>query len=111
MGYILLYPNPPASIGYGDKYVSDNLKQIGSNDAGLIVDQICDILKSRKDIDQSRIYSHGGSYGGFMSAIFGSRYSNIFASVVILNGVLNNIANMWFTDIPEWVTVETCGKA
>jgi acylaminoacyl-peptidase len=29
----------------------------------------------------------------------------------VLNGVLNNAATMWFSDIPEWVTAETLGKS
>jgi dipeptidyl aminopeptidase/acylaminoacyl peptidase len=42
----------------------------------------------------------GGSYGGYMAALLGSRYHKHFKSAVIMNGVINNIANMWFTDIP-----------
>ena len=38
-----------------------------------------------------------------MSALMGSRYSQNFKSAVTLNGVYNNLAMMWFTDIPEWV--------
>jgi acylaminoacyl-peptidase len=49
----------------------------------------------------------GGSYGGYMGAILGSRYPEYFKSAIILNGVINIIANLWFTDIPEWNTVET----
>ena len=42
-----------------------------------------------------------------MSAIMGSRYEKYFKSAVILNGVLSIPGNLWFTDIPEWNTVET----
>ena len=28
-----------------------------------------------------------------------------------MNGVLNNIAMLFFTDIPEWVTAETLAKS
>lgn len=52
---------------------------------------------------------HGGSYGGYIGGILGSRYSSYFRSVVILNGVLSIPANLWFTDIPEWNIVETLG--
>jgi len=42
----------------------------------------------------------GGSYGGYMAAIMGSKYSKHFKSAVVMNGVLNVIANLWFSDIP-----------
>jgi acylaminoacyl-peptidase len=41
-----------------------------------------------------------------MAAIMGSRYPQYFKSAIILNAVLNIMANLWFTDIPEWNTVE-----
>lgn len=46
-----------------------------------------------------------------MSAILGSRYPEYFKSAVIMNGVLDLIANMWFVDIPEWNTVEALGSS
>jgi dipeptidyl aminopeptidase/acylaminoacyl peptidase len=60
------------------------------------------VLSEHEDIDKSKVHTQGGSYGGYMSAIFGCRHSEIFKSATILNGVLNLTANMWFTDIPEW---------
>ena len=53
---------------------------------------------------------YGGSYGGYLAAVLGSRHSAYFQSAVILNGVLNNAAMMWFTDIPEWITAEVLTK-
>ena len=35
-----------------------------------------------------------------MTAIFASRYPHKFKSAVIMNGVINYVANMWFSDIP-----------
>ena len=55
------------------------------------------------------MYVYGGSYGGYMSAIMGSRFDKYFKSAIILNGVLSIPANLWFTDIPEWNTAETLG--
>ena len=57
-----------------------------------------------------KVHTQGGSYGGFMSAIFGTRHPNMFKTATILNGVINFPANLWFADIPEWNTVETLGK-
>jgi acylaminoacyl-peptidase len=64
------------------------------------------VLADNPNIDRNRVHVQGGSYGGFMAAIMGSRYPQYFKSAIILNGVLNIMANLWFTDIPEWNTVE-----
>ena len=39
-----------------------------------------------------------------MSAIFGTRYADIFKTATILNGVIFIPASTWFADIPEWNT-------
>lgn len=46
----------------------------------------------------------GGSYGGYMSAIMASRYSDLFKASIILNPVTNIPFMMNITDIPEWST-------
>lgn len=58
-----------------------------------------------KSLDKTKVHVYGGSYGGYLSALLGARYPDIFKSAIIMNGVLNNAAMMWFTDIPEWVPV------
>lgn len=49
----------------------------------------------------------GGSYGGYMGAIMGSRHAEDFKSIVIMNGVISIPGNFWFSDIPEWSVVES----
>ena len=58
------------------------------------------LFKNKPHIDQQNVHIYGGSYGGFMGAIMGSRYPQYFKSAVILNGVLSIPANLFFTDIP-----------
>ena len=41
-----------------------------------------------------------------MSAILGSRHHQHFKSAIIMNGVISIPGMLWFTDIPEWGTVE-----
>ena len=69
------------------------------------------VLADHPNIDKGHVHIEGGSYGGYMAAIFASRYPQKFKSAVILNGVLNLIGNLWFADIPEWNTVEALGKS
>ena len=58
------------------------------------------LLKENENLDSGNVHIQGGSYGGFMGAVMGSKYSKHFKSAVILNGVINIIANLWFSDIP-----------
>ena len=62
------------------------------------------VLDKNPQFDSKQVHLYGGSYGGYLGALLGSRYPTRFKSATILNGVLNNAAMMWFTDIPEWVT-------
>jgi len=62
------------------------------------------ILSENTNYDKSSVHVYGGSYGGYLSALMGTRYPTYFKSAVIMNGVLNNVAMLYFTDIPEWVT-------
>lgn len=109
MGYYLLHPNFSGSAGYGQAFLEANLSKIGEIDAAEIIDSLRNVLSMYKDIDKDAVHTHGTSYGGYMTAILGSRYSEYFKSGVIMNGVLNLIGNMWFNDIPEWNTVEGLG--
>jgi len=61
-------------------------------------------LKSKNYLDSERVYIHGGSYGGYMGAIMGTRYPQYFKAAIILNGVISIPGNLWFSDIPEWST-------
>ena len=79
-----------------------SLGKIGEKDANEIIETLKKVLDDHPDIDRTKVHTQGGSYGGFMSAIFASRYSEYFKSAVIMNGVLNIAANLWFSDIPEW---------
>lgn len=84
-----------------------SLGNIGKTDAEEIITLIGNVCKSNQQIDKDRVHVYGGSYGGFMAAIMGSRYPQYFKSAVILNGVLSIIGNFWFSDIPEWSVAET----
>lgn len=64
-------------------------------------------MEKNKDLDSKRVYVYGGSYGGYMAAIMGSRYHHHFKAAVILNGVLSVPGNFWFSDIPEWSSAES----
>jgi dipeptidyl aminopeptidase/acylaminoacyl peptidase len=86
-GYIVLSVNYRSGIGYGLEFREAlNYGASGGaefNDvmgAGLY-------LKSRPDVDPSRIGLWGGSYGGYLTAMGLSRASDLFAAGVDFHGV------------------------
>lgn len=100
MGYYLLHPNFSGSASYGKAHLEGSLGKVGEKDAEEIIEVVKKVLEDHPNIDKSKVHTQGGSYGGFMSAIFAARNADIFKSAIILNGVIDLIANMWFSDIP-----------
>jgi len=68
------------------------------------------VIEDNPCIDKDNVHVQGGSYGGYMSAIMGSRYPQHFKSAIILNGVLSLVGNLYFSDIPEWTLVEALAR-
>ena len=87
LGYIVLSVNYRSGIGYGlDFREALNYGASGASEfndvlgAGLY-------LRSRPDVDPSRIGVWGGSYGGYLTALGLARASNLFAVGVDFHGV------------------------
>jgi dipeptidyl aminopeptidase/acylaminoacyl peptidase len=86
-GYIVLAVNYRSGIGYGMEFREAlNYGATGGSEfrdvmgAGLF-------MKSRPDVDPSRIGLWGGSYGGYLTAMGLSRASDLFAAGVDMHGV------------------------
>src|SRR5262245_33314497 len=86
-GYAVLSVNYRLGIGYGRAF--RQAKQGGSRGASESQDIVAaaQYLRSRDDIDQSRIGLWGGSYGGYLTALGLARNSDLFAAGVVLHGV------------------------
>jgi N-acyl-D-aspartate/D-glutamate deacylase/dipeptidyl aminopeptidase/acylaminoacyl peptidase len=86
-GYAVLSVNYRLGIGYGRAF--RQAKQGGGRGASEYQDVVAaaHYLRSRDDIDQSRIGLWGGSYGGFLTALGLARNSDLFAAGVDLHGV------------------------
>jgi dipeptidyl aminopeptidase/acylaminoacyl peptidase len=87
LGYVVLSVNYRSGIGYGLNFREAlNYGASGASEfndvmgAGLY-------LKSRSDVDGTRIGSWGGSYGGYLTALALARASNLFAAGVDMHGV------------------------
>lgn len=75
MGYFFLYINFSGSTGYGKEVLEASLTKIGEKDADEIIEVLKKVLSEHSNISKSDVHAYGGSYGGYMSVIFGSRYS------------------------------------
>jgi dipeptidyl aminopeptidase/acylaminoacyl peptidase len=67
-GYVVLEPEPRGSLGYGLKHYKSSFKQWGQ----AMQDDITDgalYLVSEGLVDKSRMCLHGGSYGGYATAM------------------------------------------
>ncbi|HEY6400268.1 MAG TPA: alpha/beta fold hydrolase, partial [Blastocatellia bacterium] len=86
-GYAVLSVNYRLGIGYGRAFrQAKNAGRRGASEYQDIV-AAAQYLRSRSDIDQSRIGLWGGSYGGYLTALGLARNSDIFAAGVDLHGV------------------------
>ena len=100
-GFVVLTVNYRSGIGYGlnfrealDYGATGGSEYNDVQGAGLF-------LRSRADVDSSRIGAWGGSYGGYLTALALARSSDIFSAGVDMHGVHDwNLE--WETFVPGW---------
>lgn len=86
-GYVVLALNYRAGIGYGlDFREADGIGAAGASEYNDLL-AAAELLRSRADVDPSRIGLWGGSYGGYMTALGLARNSDVFKAGVDLHGV------------------------
>jgi dipeptidyl aminopeptidase/acylaminoacyl peptidase len=88
-GYVVLAVNYRSGTGYGMAFREAPAQ--GATGASEFNDVLGAglYLRSRPDVDPSRLGLWGGSYGGFLTALGLARASNLFAAGVDLHGVHN----------------------
>lgn len=86
-GYVVLSVNFRSGIGYGRAF--REAKRRGPRGASEYQDIVAAgrYLRSRSDVDSSRIGLWGGSYGGYLTAMGLARDSDMFAAGVDIHGV------------------------
>jgi dipeptidyl aminopeptidase/acylaminoacyl peptidase len=67
-GYVVLEPEPRGSLGYGRKHYTSSFKQWGQAMQDDITDGALHLVKEGL-VDKSRMCLHGGSYGGYATAM------------------------------------------
>lgn len=96
-GAVVLRVNYRGSAGYGEKFRSLNVRNLGVGDMWDVVSGI-DYLKSKGIIDTSRMAAMGWSQGGYISA-FLTTNTNIFKAISVGAGISNWITYYVNTDI------------
>lgn len=89
-GYIVFYPNPRGSTGYGEEFGNLLYHDYPGNDYNDVMDGV-DALIKKGLVDENSLYVTGGSAGGTMTAwIIGK--NNRFKASVVVKPVMN-----WFS--------------
>jgi dipeptidyl aminopeptidase/acylaminoacyl peptidase len=86
-GYVVLAVNYRSGIGYGMEFREAlNYGATGASEYNDVVGAGL-FLKSREDVDGSKIGLWGGSYGGYLTALGLAKASDLFAAGVDIHGV------------------------
>lgn len=109
-GYMVTYLNYRASTGYGVEFAREGLGDPAGKEFDDIADAI-DYLCDNKGADPDRVGMAGGSYGGYASAWFATKYTSKVRAVAMFVGISNLISKRGTTDIPYEEMYVHSGKA
>jgi dipeptidyl aminopeptidase/acylaminoacyl peptidase len=97
-GAIVLEPNYRGSAGYGEKFRSLNVRNLGIGDAWDVLSGI-DALVAQGIADNSRVGTMGWSQGGYISAFLTTKHSDRFKAVSVGAGISDWMTYYVNTDI------------
>ncbi|MGD8278197.1 MAG: S9 family peptidase, partial [Gemmatimonadota bacterium] len=98
-GYAVLMPNYRGSGGRGVAFAKADHRDLGGREFDDVLLGIDD-LAARDWVDADRVGISGTSYGGYFSALAGTRYSDRFRLAMPFAGITNWISFTGTTDIP-----------
>jgi poly(3-hydroxybutyrate) depolymerase len=81
--FIIVYPSA----------LNKSWNMSGGDDLTFIV-SIIDTIDARYHIDRNRVYATGFSQGGFISFLLGCKYSDVFAAIAPVSGMLNGTCTL-----------------
>ena len=86
LGFVVIYPNIRGSTGYGDTFESldDGLRR---QDAVQDVISLYRWVKRQDDLDPSRVFVYGASYGGYVALMALISGQDTFRGGISVNGV------------------------
>ena len=99
-GYMVFYPNYRGSTGKGVKFAKSSQGDPAGKEFDDIIDGI-DYLIDKGLVDENKVGVTGGSYGGYATAWFATRYSKRFVAGVMFVGISNTLSAWGTGDIPN----------
>lgn len=97
-GSLVLEPNYRGSAGYGERFRSLNVRNLGIGDAWDVLSGI-DRLAADGLVDSNRVGAMGWSQGGYISAFLTTKHSERFKAVSVGAGISNWMTYYVNTDI------------
>ena len=97
-GALVLEPNYRGSAGYGEKFRSLNVRNLGIGDAWDVLSGI-DALVQQGLVDKDRVGSMGWSQGGYISAFLTTRHADRFKALSVGAGISDWMTYYVNTDI------------
>ena len=97
-GTLVLEPNYRGSAGYGEKFRSLNVRNLGIGDAWDVLSGI-DRLAADGLVDVNRVGAMGWSQGGYISAFLTTKHSDRFKAISVGAGISNWMTYYVNTDI------------
>ena len=99
----ILVVNYSGTLGFGSKVLNSLPGRIGDLD---VEDCIQTIEKAKTLCQAEKVFTYGGSHGGFLSAHLASRLQ--LSGSVVINGVTDIASMALTTDITDWNFAEVC---
>jgi dipeptidyl aminopeptidase/acylaminoacyl peptidase len=97
-GAVVLEPNYRGSAGYGEKFRSLNVRNLGIGDAWDVLSGV-DFLVQQGVVDRERVGSMGWSQGGYISAFLTTKHSDRFKAISVGAGISDWMTYYVNTDI------------
>jgi dipeptidyl aminopeptidase/acylaminoacyl peptidase len=99
-GYAVFYPNYRGSTGRGIDFTFSSQGDPAGKEFDDVVDGV-DYLINTGLVDATKVGVTGGSYGGYATGWFSTRYTDRFAAGVMFVGISDNVSKWGTTDIPN----------
>ncbi|MEZ4468210.1 MAG: S9 family peptidase [bacterium] len=100
-GYVVALPNPRGSTGYGQAFVDGVWDNRFGAECYTDLMAVTDALQGRADVDAARMVAMGGSFGGYMTNLIGTR-TDRFAALVSHAGLYHFPQFRGTTDDAGW---------
>jgi dipeptidyl aminopeptidase/acylaminoacyl peptidase len=100
-GALILRPNYRGSAGYGEKFRSLNVRNLGVGDAWDVLSGV-DHLVAQGLVDRDRVGAMGWSQGGYISAFLTACHSDRFRAISVGAGISDWMTYYVNTDIPPF---------